>query len=355
MRANDARVLLLADTHLGFDLPSRPRVNRRRRGHDFFANFERALQPALHGEVDLVVHGGDLFYRSKLPVALIEMAMEPLVRVADHGIPVYLVPGNHERARIPLHLWTAHPNIHIFDRPRTYLCELEKGSVAISGFPHTRKVRDRFATLVNQTRHTEVRSTARLLCLHQAVEGAQVGTGNYTFRSGPDVIWGMEIPGGFSAVLAGHIHRAQVLSHDMGRRLLAAPVIYPGSVERTSFAERDEDKGYMVLTVGLEGRDRGRLTDVSFIQLPTRPMVSLVVEPVKVAQMSLSDHLQSRLAALDPDSIVRVQFRGPGAAHAYEELNTSRLRGLAPSSMNISLSAQPVDGPVPSGRVSHGS
>jgi DNA repair exonuclease SbcCD nuclease subunit len=31
------KVLLLADTHLGFDLPSRPRSERRRRGPDFFA------------------------------------------------------------------------------------------------------------------------------------------------------------------------------------------------------------------------------------------------------------------------------------------------------------------------------
>ena len=31
------------------DLPQRPRVERRRRGPDFFANFERALAPALAG------------------------------------------------------------------------------------------------------------------------------------------------------------------------------------------------------------------------------------------------------------------------------------------------------------------
>ena len=45
------RILLLADTHLGFDLPVNPRVNRRRRGHDFLANYAAALQPALTGEV----------------------------------------------------------------------------------------------------------------------------------------------------------------------------------------------------------------------------------------------------------------------------------------------------------------
>jgi len=54
------RILFLADTHLGFDLPFRPRIQRRRRGPEFFANFKRALLPALQGRVDSVVHGGDL-------------------------------------------------------------------------------------------------------------------------------------------------------------------------------------------------------------------------------------------------------------------------------------------------------
>ena len=34
------RILLIVDTHPGFDLPFRPRIKRRRRGPDFFANFD---------------------------------------------------------------------------------------------------------------------------------------------------------------------------------------------------------------------------------------------------------------------------------------------------------------------------
>jgi DNA repair exonuclease SbcCD nuclease subunit len=60
------RILFLADTHLGIDLPRRPRIERRRRGHDFFANYERALQAARALAVDAVVHGGDVFYRSSI-------------------------------------------------------------------------------------------------------------------------------------------------------------------------------------------------------------------------------------------------------------------------------------------------
>lgn len=337
MRHAVVRVLFVADTHLGFDLPFRPRIERRRRGHDFFANFERALRPAYEGNVDLVVHGGDLLYRSRVPAALVEMALAPLVRVAEHGIPVYLVPGNHERARIPLHLWSAHPNMHIFDQPRTFLCTVAGGSIALSGFPFARNVRDRFSQLVSLTRYHEVEADFRLLCLHQTVEGAQVGPSNYTFRSGPDVMRGQDIPADLGAVLAGHIHRAQMLTHDLRNRRLPAPVIYPGSIERTSFAERNEDKGYAILSAGLAGRERGRLVDVSFTPLPARPMVSLVLEAMDPSTTSLMDHLRRQLSALDPNSVVRLQIRGAHATEVREILSAAILRQLAPPSMNISL------------------
>ena len=70
------RILFLADTHLGFDLPTGARIKRRRRGHDFLANYATALAPALAGEVDLVVHGGDVFNRSKVPTSVAWQAFD---------------------------------------------------------------------------------------------------------------------------------------------------------------------------------------------------------------------------------------------------------------------------------------
>jgi hypothetical protein len=43
------------------------------------------------------------------------------------------------------------------------------------------------------------------------------------------------------------------------------------------------------------------------------------------------------LAALDPDSVVRVQLHGPYSARAREALSAAQLRELAPPSMNVSL------------------
>jgi hypothetical protein len=82
------RVLFFPDTHLGFDDPVRPRVQKQRRGPDFFASFRRVLSFARAEQVDFVIHGGDLFYRSRVPDALIDRVMAPLVELADSGTPV---------------------------------------------------------------------------------------------------------------------------------------------------------------------------------------------------------------------------------------------------------------------------
>ena len=105
--------------------------------------------------------------------------MAPLLRVAEQGIPGFLVPGNQERSRIPLHLWTAHPNIYVFDTPKTFLLRLGSRTLALAGFPFCRDVRDRFAGLVRETGHDRLAADARLLCMHQVAEGAQVGASNY--------------------------------------------------------------------------------------------------------------------------------------------------------------------------------
>lgn len=332
-----ARILLIADTHLGFDLPFRPRIQRRRRGPDFFTNFELALGPAFRREVDVVVHAGDLFYRSRVPAALVEMAMAPLVRVANLGIPVLIVPGNHERSRIPQHLWGMHPGICIFDQPRTYEFDIRGKTLAFSGFPFTRKIRDEFTSLVEKTGFREVDVDVRVLCLHQTVEGAQVGTANYTFRSGPDVIRGRDIPAGFAVILGGHIHRSQMLRQDLSGRELRTMVVYAGSIERTSFAERGEKKHYVIASVAVSGDEIGELREIRFVPLPARPMVNLIVEPAKMNAEKLRVLLRQRLSKLDPDSVVRIQVEGDIPGSCRPVLSAAYLRDLAPSSMNISM------------------
>ena len=338
------RILLVADSHIGFDWPRRPRIERRRRGPDFLTNLEQALAPARAGEVDLVVHGGDVLDRSRVPATLVEAALAPLVDVAERGVPVCVVPGNHERATLPRTLSTAQPNLHVFWQPGTVVLTRRGVSVAVAGFPFVRDIRQDFGATLAATGHEDVTAGVKVLCMHQVVEGAQVGPGDFTFRAGPHVLPGRALPRGFAAFLSGHIHRAQVLTRDLASRRLAAPVVYPGSVERTSFAEQDEVKGYAVLELAADGRPGGRLIGVRFPPLPARPMFTIDLEEVAergAATGDLAAVLRGRLAALAPDAVARV--RVPEALVAAEPglFTAARLRAMVPPTANVELAVRP--------------
>lgn len=333
------RLLVLSDTHLGFDLPMRPRVARPRRGEDFFAAFESALAPASRGEVDAVVHLGDLFFRSRISAALATRVFTRLAELADSGADVFWVPGNHERSGVPRGLLLDHPRIHVFDRPRTVVLRRHGLALALAGFPFTPSARADFRALLAATRHDELEADARLLCLHQAVEGARVGAQEFTFRDGAEVVRGADLAddaAGFLAVLCGHVHRAQVVERDLAGRPLPVPVIYPGSTERTSSAERDEVNGF--LTLAVERRDSVGPAGLrwDFHPLASRPMIVLDVDPRRGGH-ALAVHLRSALAALAPRSIVRLRLAAPPSGEAIEVLRAASLRALAPAGMEVSV------------------
>jgi exonuclease SbcD len=337
------RILFLADTHLGFDLPTRTRIHRRRRGHDFLANYATALQPALDGDVDLVIHGGDVFNRSRPPTSVAWQAFEPLIRVADKGIPIFVVPGHHERGRIPQIRFARHPRIHLFDRPRTFRLDVRGVRLGIAGFPSERHdLRTQFVDLVEATRWRKLDADAKLLCIHQCVEGATVGPNDFTFTTAADVIRGRDIPVGFSAVLSGHIHRHQVLTRDLRGQAIAAPVLYAGSIERTSIAEADEDKGFMIVDVMSDGSTTK--LDWRFHQLPARPLVRRELAIESVANHALEAAITNIIAECADDAVLTLRIVGTLSDHGRRVLAAANLRRLAPPTMNVDLKLEDNDG-----------
>jgi DNA repair exonuclease SbcCD nuclease subunit len=192
--------------------------------------------------------------------------------------------------------------------------------------------------LIERTNYDKVDADIRILCIHEAVEGAQVGPSNFTFRQGPDVILGSMIPGNFAAILSGHIHRSQLLTHDLRGLKLAAPVIYPGSIERTSFAERNEGKHFVLLDFVADGSDGGKLSQFEFVDLPARPMISIDVQPMEYTHNELKAYLRKEFSKLDPDSIVRLRIEEEISQEVALVLSAPALRELAPPTMNVSIS-----------------
>jgi DNA repair exonuclease SbcCD nuclease subunit len=226
--------------------------------------------------------------------------------------------------------------IHIFDRPHTFTFQKEDCVLALAGFPFQRTgIRKDFLHLLGQTRWRRTGADGLLLCIHQSVDGATVGPANYMFRYAHDVIKSNDIPSDFAAVLAGHIHRYQVLTKDLRGRPLSPPVFYPGSIERTSFAEKDEKKGYLILEFETRSPAAGRLKHWKFHPLYARPMIQIELQAAAMQAEELGFWLKNSLKALPRDSIVRLKVHGKITAAAMDVLRAPSLRSLAPHTMNI--------------------
>jgi len=301
------RILFYSDTHLGYDFPIRPRLERRRRGAEFFAGFEQVLKYARENEIELLIHGGDFFYRSKVPQLVISKAYEMLFEFSENGIPTVIVPGNHGESWLPQSIFIKHPQIHVFEKPQTFHLERKGIQIAISGFPFVRhNIRDKFPNLVRQTEWDKQYDDIKLLCFHQAVEGAKVR--NYTFRYGEEIIRQKDISDNFSCILSGHIHRKQILWLKREKRTI--PLFYAGSTQPTSFREIGEKKGFWILDFH-QFCNGWRLAKFDFITLPTRPMTEIVIEYNIKNEKQLRDFLKSKIQMLDQNAIVKLKYRNP--------------------------------------------
>lgn len=310
-------------------------MERPRRGDDLFESFERALEPVTRGEVRVLVHGGDLFFRSRIPAWLAERVFSRLADLADAGVDVFWVPGNHERGGVPRELLLTHPGIRVFDRPRTFVVVRDGLSLALSGFPYAPRVRDGFPALLAATGHDAVEADVRLLCVHQAVEGATVGPVGYVFRSGEDVLRAADVPRGFAAVLSGHIHRSQVLTRGLDGRLLDAPVLFAGSTDRTSFAERFEPKGTFLLEATPGGNPGGTVA-WEFRELPVKPMAVAEIDP-SCGGAEFASRLSAALRRLEPGSIVQLRLVSEPGPETLPFLRAEALRAAAPPGTTVSV------------------
>ena len=320
------KIVFFADSHLGFDFPLRPKKEKRRRGIDFFTNFDLILDYAKTNKADLVIHGGDLFFRTRVPAPIVDMVYERIFNFAQTEIPIVIVPGNHESSKLPVSLFMQHANIHYFTKPQVFQFRLNEIDFDVAGFPCVRNdVKSVFSGIVS-TIQTQLRpDSVKFLCMHQAIEGSRVGPANFTFRQGNDVIAIDDLPNNYDLILSGHIHRAQVLYTQN-----KTPVIYPGSIERTAFAEKDEDKGFYEINISTQKECSFR-----FIRLNTRPMVDITLEKDSYSLSDLKSEILKVINEIRPDSIIRFKMKN---SSNLPLLNVKLLDEIIPSTMNYQIS-----------------
>ena len=310
-----------ADTHLGFEFVKktpRDKKGRMRRAQWVYDNFVAVVEHALEIEAELFIHSGDLFNKSYIPREDLDLLIEPFGRLSRAGIPTLIIPGNHEKSEFPFDLFHGLKNVFAFDRPKSICLELNGYRVGVAGFPFIRDhSRRTFLEALEATEYDELRSDFNLLVSHQTFDGATVGPADFTFNSGrSDTVSREAIPLDFEYVAAGHIHRCQVLSHP---RRPALRFVYPGSIQRMSFAEMNEEKAFVT------GEVVGNRVEISFIPLPAWDMEMVEIEAGGRTAGSVEKEIREQGWRFRKDLLIRFNLTGGSRRGDYPEIDFENL------------------------------
>ena len=122
-----------------------------------------------------------------------------------------------------------------------------------------------------------------ILC-HQLFDGASFGPHNYIFANRADTLETRALPENVLLVISGHIHRSQNLQDKR--------VYYTGSIERTSFMEIKESKGYLLIDVEEDHHNvqfcktESAMMDVIEFDINEVSLISSVIDEEKIDSKS---------------------------------------------------------------------
>lgn len=347
------KILHTADSHVGADLPTHPRWPGPRRGDDFIESFNCVLRRARADQVDLLIHAGDLYDSPTPSNSAILAAVLPLRTLADEGVAILIVPGNHERYLLPASPFLVHPNITIVQGPCSHVYARGDTRILVAAVPCIRRgAGATFAAALEKTGWRDHEADARVLVAHQAFDSAVCGPADYRFpKKSPDVVSRESIPPEFDYVAAGHIHRHQKLRP---ADRLTPRIVYAGSNDRITFAERDEPKGCVLIEldstglthrfighavrpmsvwpIAISGFDKGRLLsqiDDIVMALPPRAIAEIRIGGVTDRAAFAGLRLRERVRDMRPDTLVNINFRGIDFARPTVESASQPVGALA--------------------------
>ena len=298
------RLLAVADTHFGYETGKSSEA-RKYTYESMFKRFEEIIAIAKESKVTAILHGGDLFNRSQPRKKVISRAYELIEEIVLAGIDFHIIPGNHERAKLPDSLLSYHKNCHFYNK----LSINEMDNYSVIGFPFIREQPQLVVNKIAKLSETITQKPIIVLC-HQLFEGATFGPHQFTFRRQHGAIDLNSDLNGISLIITGHVHRAQALAD--------GKIVYPGSIERTSFVEYIEPKGYLIIDI------EKQFLKTQFKQIETLPM--------SVLEFNITNEDLDILALKEQiiPGLHRTLLRFTGRNLSSEELTT--LRNVFPNS-----------------------
>lgn len=281
------RMAFLSDSHLGYAARCRihPPSGLNERVRDGMLALRATVDQILADEVDVVVHGGDLFHRSWPQVGDIVWARRQIGRLVAAGIPVIGNTGNHdasaERGKSP-----ATAAVHDPDR-----------GVEMVTDPY-RVIRPVPGLALHVISHYGLAQAERLLPEPEDGTVNVLTAHGAAMLPGHDVFRCVDSPGeqpiGLD-VLTDDRFAVKVLGHYHGMDEILPGVWYAGSSLRRGFSDPPGGRGWLLVTVGTDGR-----VSVERRFIDQRPQHDLpLVDAAGLTGAQVEEVIRAHLAAVD--------------------------------------------------------
>ena len=271
------RLLHTGDLHLGFEV-------YREEDYDYFKPLRYSVDYALEKNIDLFVIAGDIFDRRD-PSAFIQMGFaKEIKRLIDKGIEVLVITGNHDGSPNP------ERNIHL-----DIYKELELSGVRVSKkmelfnikglniitipYPFKRnlfakdeyreKTEGEIAIIMNDKITQGIdfllenadKNLPTILVAHLPLLEGTVGEEVYSSFTvdAPVSVEALDRKD-FCYIAMGHFHKRQVLTS----RRFDHSFVYSGSIDRISFGEEAEEKGFFEVEID----ENSKASSFEFVKNP---------------------------------------------------------------------------------------
>ncbi len=341
------KILHTADIHIGYSTHGKDDTERgiNSRWIDFERCFKFMVNYAIKEDIDLFLFCGDA-YRDASPSPteqrIFAQAIRPLL---DKKIPIVMLVGNHD---FPIAFGKASSinifaelsnSVYVFEKPGVRDFETKSGKVRIVALPWANRsrlfAREEFSKLTTEqvrnkmleiyTSFIDVEATKireeslaypAILAMHAHVDGAELTEGSEKpLIESRDIIVPLSqlLRREFSYVALGHFHRHQDLNQGS-----QPPVVYSGSIERISFNELNQPKGFVLVEI-----DEKKRATYKHIQTPARNMISIDVD-TRFSKNPLEKIIKKIDETDFKDAIVRVRIKCK--AEQRKDINLNQVR-----------------------------
>jgi len=337
------RFVHTADIHLGME--NYGKIDAKTGIHTRLLDFSRALDycidVAIDHHIDLFIFAGDAYKTAHPTQTHQKLLFQSFMRLYKANIPIVIIIGNHDN---PLSFGKAHAldivstmpfdGFHVVAKPTILALQTKSGPINVVGIPWPTRNSIALADKNIAASATDItqyisRSVATIIKNFAAqldpsvpaVLAAHLTVANGIFSgSEKRAIYGIDplfLPSElaiapFDYVALGHLHRYQNLMQNG-----SPAVVYSGSLERIDFGERNDEKGFCLVTIAAKGE-----THHEFIKTPTRPFVQIEVilraREVPFTQQIIEEITKHTIK----DAIVKIVYHLPSHSLDTVDLKT---------------------------------